>query len=235
MKKIQAIVVLFALLGISGTVQAQRLGGAVPSAQPQILKNEAARQAPKSAFPDIQMKQVPSPEAAKPQAAETEEAAAADDNVKTNAPEEVFLPKEEEEALRPTKDGSIRGRTSVRPLLPLNDDGSEQQFILMYMENFVMDSPLGGAPTCSMRFVVLTNLDQKVSQFAVKLVWPSISTTLSFIDIMPNSRTFYDYTLFGEGCYSMDKIPNIVVNRCRIKRMTSKQCAAKIKWLKDAK
>ena len=36
----------------------------------------------------------------------------------------------------------------------------------------------------------------------------------------------------GEGCYSMDKIPNIVVNRCRVSKMSARDCASKIRWLR---
>ena len=150
--------------------------------------------------------------------------------------EEFFMPgQKKEQVMRPTKDGTERGHTKVTPLMAPNEDGSEPQFILMYMENFVMERIYRGTPSCSMRFVVLTNLDQKVSQLAVKLVWPGIATTLSFLDIMPNTKTYYDYTLFGEGCYTMDVAPNVVVNRCRLKGSSARECANKIQWLRDVK
>ena len=149
---------------------------------------------------------------------------------------ENFVPKDNsEEELKPTLDGSVRGRTSVRALIPDKQKKDNDQYILMYMENFTMEQIYEGTPSCSMRFIVLTNLDRKVSQFAVKLVWPQIATTLSFVDIRPNTRTYYDYTLLGEGCYTMDVEPNIIVNRCRIKGSSSKDCASKIRWLRDAK
>ena len=30
----------------------------------------------------------------------------------------------------------------------------------------------------------------------------------------------------------MDRIPNIIVNRCRVKGLSQQDCAAKIRWLR---
>ena len=38
---------------------------------------------------------------------------------------------------------------------------------------------------------------------------------------MPNRPTYVEYALMGKGCYSMDKSPNIVVNRCRGKGISA--------------
>jgi len=62
-----------------------------------------------------------------------------------------------------------------------------------------------------------------------------MTTTLSFANVAPNTPTAYNYTLMGDGCYTMDKMPNIIVNRCRVKGLSSAQCADKIVWLSDAK
>lgn len=130
----------------------------------------------------------------------------------------------------PTVDGSERGGQAFVMIGP---DGKMKKVtnIFLFYDDFKINSGMAGYTTCSVRFNIISNLDRKLSQFDVKLVWPKISTTLSFSDIPPNTQTYYNYTLLGEGCYTMDKAPNIVVNRCRAKGMTSAECAAKIKWV----
>ena len=85
---------------------------------------------------------------------------------------------------------------------------------------------------CDVRFVMTTTLDRKLNSLGVKLKWPKMETALSFNDVIPNVDAYVDYTLVGEGCYSMDKIPNIIVNRCRVAKMSQEECAAKIRWLR---
>ena len=78
-------------------------------------------------------------------------------------------------------------------------------------------------------------MDQRLVNLSVKLVWPDMTTNLSFDNVNPNIETYLDYALFGQGCYKMDKIPNIVVNRCRAKGMSQEECAGKIRWLTKSK
>lgn len=85
---------------------------------------------------------------------------------------------------------------------------------------------------CNVRFNIMTTLDRKLNNLSVRLKWPKLETTLSFISVNPNEQTYLSYTLLGEGCYTMDKLPNIVVNRCRVKNMTQQDCASRIRWLK---
>ena len=129
---------------------------------------------------------------------------------------------------RPTEDGSVRGGAAV---VEIDEKGNSRavEKIFLYYENFKVYG--GKSPYCDVRFFVLPNLNRKLSALDVKLVWPDMTTTLSFGDVSPNMRTYYDYTLMGEGCYSMDKMPNIIVNRCRVKGMSSVECANKIVWL----
>ena len=89
-----------------------------------------------------------------------------------------------------------------------------------------------GDVRCSMRFVVTTTLDRKLNNLSFKLKWPEMETALTFQNIMPNVDAYQYYTLLGEGCYSMDKIPNIIVNRCRVADMSAQSCASKIRWLR---
>lgn len=172
-----------------------------------------------------------------------------DDNEKIQTDEEVEKKLQEEKALaeyerlknemfvpgggldiieRPTEDGSVRGGAAV---VEIDEKGNSRavEKIFLYYENFEVYG--GRNPYCDVRFFVLPNLNRKLSALDVKLVWPDMTTTLSFVDVSPNMRTYYDYTLMGDGCYSMDKMPNIVVNRCRVKGMSAVDCANKIVWL----
>lgn len=106
------------------------------------------------------------------------------------------------------------------------------EYIFLYYDNFSVNKTLGGMVRCNVRFIVMTTLAKKLNTLNVKLKWPNMMTSLSFNDVEPNVENYFDYTLVGNGCYSMDKIPNIIVNRCRVSQMTQEQCAAKILWLK---
>jgi len=130
----------------------------------------------------------------------------------------------------PTVDGSERGGQAF---VMVNDKGEMKKidYIFLFYDNFKISHGFANYTTCDVRFNIISNLDRKLSQFDVKLVWPDMTTTLSFSDIAPYTQTYYNYTLLGQGCYSMDKAPNIIVNRCRAKGMTSMECAEKIKWV----
>lgn len=146
----------------------------------------------------------------------------------------VFLPGGGTDVLsRPTEDGSQRGGMAV---VEVNDEGKSRRAekIFLYYENFKLSGYMGGAVSCDARFIVLTNLDRKLTSLDIKLVWPGLTTALSFSNVMPNTPTYLDYTLLGNGCYNMDKMPNIVVNRCRVRGMNSADCADKIVWLSGA-
>ncbi len=146
--------------------------------------------------------------------------------------DDFFVPRDQidQRIHTPTVDGSERGGQAFVLVGP---DGKMKKVtnIFLFYDDFKISNGMAGYTTCNVRFNIISNLDRKLSQFDIKLVWPKISTTLSFSDIPPNTQTYYNYTLLGEGCYTMDKAPNIVVNRCRAKGMTSAECAAKIKWV----
>lgn len=103
---------------------------------------------------------------------------------------------------------------------------------LLYMRNFKISRTLDGKTNCSMRFFVRSSATEKITNLSFRLKWPKIETALSFDDVMPNVATYFDYSLIGDGCYSMDSAPNIIVNRCRIKGMSQRQCADTIQWIK---
>ena len=150
---------------------------------------------------------------------------------KTVEEEEIFIPEGELYRLdTPTLDGSKRGGQAF---VQVDEKGRMKKVsnIFLYYDNFEMSSMMAGMATCNVRFNILSNLDQKINRLDVKLVWPGLTTTLSFADVPPNTRTYYNYALLGDGCYNMAKAPNIVVNRCRVKGMTAAECANKLVWL----
>lgn len=145
--------------------------------------------------------------------------------------EDVFVPEGELYRLdTPTQDGSKRGGQAF---VEVDDEGRMKKAdkIFLFYDNFKMTSYLSNTAGCDVRFNVLSNLDRKINQLDIKLVWPGLTTTLSFSNVSPNTQTYYNYALLGNGCYNMEKAPNIIVNRCRVKGMTSSECANRLVWL----
>lgn len=167
-------------------------------------------------------------------------------NVEQSAPsaameKETNEPNLEQEALdilhsvvSKTKDGSKKGDLLIIKVPTAGQTASvneDKELIFLYYENFEITRGFAGNVGCNVRFVVTTTLNERLSNLSVKLKWPDMTTSLSFDDVNPHIATYYNYALFGEGCYTMDKIPNIIVNRCRIKGMSQQDCAKKIRWL----
>ncbi len=113
------------------------------------------------------------------------------------------------------------------------EDHPEDELIMLFMRDFSIYRSPSGRIRCSARFAVMTTLPVKLSNISYRLKWPGMETVLTFSDVEPGVENHFDYGLLGDGCYSMDKQPNIIVNRCRVKGMTQRQCAAKIRWLKE--
>ena len=109
----------------------------------------------------------------------------------------------------------------------------EDELIMLYMKNFSIYRSPSGQVRCSARFAVLTTLPMRLSNISYRLKWPQMETMLTFNDVDPGVENHFDYALLGDGCYTMDKQPNIVVNRCRAKGLTQRQCASKIRWIKE--
>lgn len=140
-----------------------------------------------------------------------------------------------QQLLSPTVDGSQRGAVAMGQIVRKNNGrltAAATSSIFLYYDNFSIRRGLMGDVSCDVRFYVMTTLDRKLSTLSVKLKWPKMETALNFMDVPPNVETYFDYTLVGDGCYSMDKTPNVIVNRCRVTKMSQEECAAKIKWLK---
>ena len=128
-----------------------------------------------------------------------------------------------------TDDGSKRG--TVAFISTNTNKGDEEGNIFLYYSNFQILRTAASGIRCRVRFHLLNGLNRRINNVSVKLVWPGLNTPVSFNNVDPNTENYFDYALFGDGCYQMDKIPNIVVNRCRVKGMSQESCANKIRWL----
>ena len=112
-----------------------------------------------------------------------------------------------------------------------NNSADTTEKIYLYMKNFKIQRNLNGRISCSMRFFIRAETNEKITSIAYRLKWPEMETPLNFDNVAINVPTYYDYTLLGKGCYEMAEAPNIIVNRCRIKGKTSEQCSSLIEWV----
>ena len=136
---------------------------------------------------------------------------------------------------RPTLDGSVRGRTSMRPILSTGEDEeadiSEDEFIFLYITDFKIDGLMAGMVNCDVTFVILSTLNTKVNSISFTISWPDLSTPVRYENIAPNTETIQKYTLLGKGCYNMDQVPTIRIHTCRVKGLTQEQCKDRVKWV----
>ncbi|MBR1648577.1 MAG: hypothetical protein IJ689_03145 [Alphaproteobacteria bacterium] len=112
-----------------------------------------------------------------------------------------------------------------------NSEKRDQELIMMYMKDFRVYRTPSGQTRCSMQFAVVSTLPERISNISYRLQWQGMDTVLSFSNVQPEVENHYNYSLLGDGCYSMDKAPNIVINRCRVKGMSQRDCASKVRWL----
>ena len=115
-----------------------------------------------------------------------------------------------------------------------DDPKRDEEVILMFMKNFNIYRSPSGKTRCSATFSIVTTLPTYLSNISYQLQWPDMSTVLSFNNVEPQVENYYNYSLLGDGCYSMDKAPNIVINRCRVKGMSQQVCASKVRWITRA-
>ncbi len=104
--------------------------------------------------------------------------------------------------------------------------------ILMYYKNFKVNTTPSGRIMCDFDLIIHNSTPNKITTLNTQLVWPSIKTSASFYEVPAYSERYTSMTLIGQGCYSMDKTPNIVVNHCRVKGMSGEECSAAILWVK---
>lgn len=113
---------------------------------------------------------------------------------------------------------------------PISGETNSKVFI--YMRNFNIESTPSGRIMCSVRFSIMTNIPGGVNTLNLRFKWPKMTTSIAFYDVKEGEETYHDVTLLGEGCYTLDRVPNVIVNTCRIKGVSAKDCASRIMWVK---
>lgn len=135
-----------------------------------------------------------------------------------------------------TAAAAASANTGNRPKITFssNKKKQDQELIMMYMKDFNIYRSPSGQTRCSVQFAIVTTLPVKLSNISYRLQWPKMDTVLSFSNVEPQVENHFNYSLLGDGCYSMDRSPNIIINRCRVKGMSQRACAAKVRWITRA-
>lgn len=149
-----------------------------------------------------------------------------------NSPFDYAYGKQQAKKQAPTQPQRRRYSTVGGVTVETTDDSQEDELIMLYMKNFNIYRSPSGKIRCSARFAVLTTLPVRLSNISYRLKWPKMETALSFSDVEPGVENHFDYALLGDGCYTMDKQPNIIINRCRAKGLSQRQCASRVRWIK---
>ena len=114
----------------------------------------------------------------------------------------------------------------------LDTEQSHKGKIQIYMKDFKISKNLSGIISCSMSLYVHSSLSAPISNLSFRLKWPTLEAPISFDNIPPQKAVFKAHAFAGKLCYSLDKAPNIIVNRCRAKGMSQQDCANRIEWVK---
>lgn len=114
------------------------------------------------------------------------------------------------------------------------DDETPRSILISY-GNYQIHKSFDSMIRCSIRVYVLNDLTERITNFSAQLHWPELSTTIQMNRLNPGVKTYTDIVLLGEGCFNLDKVPTIEVNRCRVKGMTQEQCADAVVWFQGQK
>ncbi|MBQ8785626.1 MAG: hypothetical protein IJZ59_06270 [Alphaproteobacteria bacterium] len=135
---------------------------------------------------------------------------------------------------QPTPVNYNRGGLVEYKIADNKSNDKDTELIMLYMKDFKVYRSPSGQTRCSMIFAIATTLKDKISNISYRLKWPKMETVLSFSDVPPHVENNFNYTLLGDGCYSMDRTPNIIINRCRAKGLSQRTCASKVRWITRA-
>jgi hypothetical protein len=117
----------------------------------------------------------------------------------------------------------------------LQMDDDDNRSILVFYDNYQIQKGMDGLVRCTVRLYVLNDLQTRISSLGLKIRWPEISAAIQMDQVNPGVKTYKDIMLLGNGCYSMDKVPVIEVNRCRVKGMSQQACADAVRWYQGVK
>ena len=148
------------------------------------------------------------------------------DNLTSNMPEQRPLRQD-----IVTNTANQKNKVTVSKVETVNSIDPNEK-IYMYMRDFKVSKNINGRISCDVRFYLSSKVKEKITNISYRLKWPNMETALSHSNVEPEGEVSVNYTLLGEGCYDMDGVPNIIVNRCRIKGRSQEYCASIIKWAK---
>lgn len=218
----KSLLVFCLCLLLTSTASAQMFGASsgLSNQQPAAAQQQPAAARPPARFRASSLPEILAPADSKP----TETA---------SKPTDKSSPAKKEEPAKKRSETKKSNPPAIVQLRFVNGEVVVEDLpkIMLYMRDFKIDRNINNRPSCSARFYILSSIPEKITNISYRLKWPEIETALSFNDVEPNTPTYFDYTLLGDGCYSMDKAPNIIVNRCRIKGMSQRQCADAIQWM----
>lgn len=109
-------------------------------------------------------------------------------------------------------------------------DKDAPRSILISYGNYSVNQGFDGMVRCSLRIYVMNDFMERITNFSFKLHWPDLTTSVQMNRLNPGVNTYKDILLLGKGCFNLDKVPTIEVNRCRVKGMTQEQCADAVRW-----
>jgi len=129
------------------------------------------------------------------------------------------------------------GKKIIRSKLLTSKEAGRQENkpsprIMIYFRNFKIDITPSGRVMCDFDLSIRNLTPNKINTLNAQFIWPAIKTGASFYEVPSLHERYISMTLMGKGCYTMDKVPNIVVNHCRIKGMSSEECAKAVRWVK---
>jgi len=104
--------------------------------------------------------------------------------------------------------------------------------IKVYIRDLEMSKDLSAKTHCSIKIYAESHLPTRISNLSFRLKWPDLETAVSFDNLQPRNPAYRTHAFVGNVCYSLDKIPNIIVNRCRVKNMPQQKCADSLRWVK---
>ncbi len=128
-----------------------------------------------------------------------------------------------------------RGRKIIERKRSPNEPPSQaDEMILAFYEDFKIYKDSIGKVRCDVNFVLISTLNQMLHEINFQLVWPNKTVGLTYEKVEPQTPYVYEYTLSGEGCYSMYNAPDVVINKCRAVGLSKKDCANRVLWLSAA-
>ena len=115
--------------------------------------------------------------------------------------------------------------------VPFNENDIKPT-IELYLDHLEILPTFSKITHCSATFHVRSTLNTPISNISFRLKWPNMETPISFDNVPAQGTSSTSYTLLGNGCYEMDTVPTVIVNRCRVKGLAQEACTNLIKWVK---